>query len=161
MKVKMDSSGSQTALQQAGNGTNRRIRTMAVISAANPMNDNGGRRPNEKLIRQLAVGHYRFFEVMGSENSVMVYNISLDDTQSLCRKHDQECVLFVDLTGGGEVPGQFEELFLEHVRKICEDLASRENRMDVDRLLTESMNPCRTGKSRYMKRGQLYGKLPK
>ena len=157
----MDSSGSQTALQQAGNGTNCRIRTMAVISAANPMDDNGGRRPNEKLIRQLAVGHYRFFEVMGSENSVVVYNISLDDTQSLCRKHDQECVFFVDLTGGVEIPGQFEELFLEYAGKICEDLTSRENRMDVDRLLTESMDPCRTGKSRYMKRGQLYGKLPK
>ena len=149
----MDSSGNQTA----GSGTNRRIRTMAVISAADPLDDNGGRQ--QKLIRQLAVGHYRFFEVTGSENSVMIYNISLDDTQSLCRKHDQECILFIDLTGGVEVPSQFEELFLEHARKICEDLASRENRMDVDWLLTESMDPCRTGKSRYMKRGQLYGKL--
>ena len=202
-KVLSETSRRQKA-QQAIQGTNRRVRTMAIISAENPMgnvmDDEYNERSMEELVRQLTIGHYRYFRVKGNydgfENSLMVYNISLEDTLYLCYKYNQESVIFVDMRNDGDISYQywqgdndhsqlrlqreeheivdateddnyytqiskhfkFRIPFFEHVTKICDDLALRENTIDVDRLITESLESNRAGKSRYLKRGLLYGK---
>lgn len=188
---------------QAIHGTNRRVRTMAIISAENPMgtimNKEYNQQAKEELERQLTIGNYRFFKVKGNydgiENSLMVYNISIEDTLYLCYKYNQESVIFVDMQNDGEVSYQywqgndnhsplklqheeheivdatdddnyytqiskhfkFRIPFFEHVMKICDDLVLRENIIDVDKVITETLEPNRTGKSKYFKRGQLYG----
>ena len=193
--------------QQAIKGTNRRVRTMAIISAENPMGKTMSKEYNkqasEELERQLSIGHYRYFRVKGNydgiENSLMIYNISLEDTLYLCYKYNQESVIFVDMQNDGEVSYQYWEgddnhsqlklqheeheivnatdddnyytqiskhfkfriPFFEQVEKIYNDLALRENDIDVDRIITESLESNRTGKSKYFKRGLLYGKNTK
>ena len=190
--------------QQAIQGANRRVRTMAIISAENPMgkkmNDEYNQQAREKLERQLAIGHYRYFKAKGNydglENSVMIYNISIEDTLYLCYKYNQESVIFVDMQKDGEISYQywqgddnssqlklqheeheivdatdddnyytqiskkfkFRIPFFEHIKKIKDDLSLRENYIEVDRLITESLESNRTRKSKYFKRCQLYGK---
>ena len=190
--------------QQAIQGTNRRVRTMAIISAENPMgntmNNEYNQQAREELERQLAIGHYRYFKVKGNydgiENSVMIYNISIEDTLYLCYKYNQESVIFVDMQNDGEISYQywqgddnssqlklqreeheivdatddddyctqiskkfkFRIPFFDHIKEINYDLSLRENDIDVDRLITECLESNRTRKSKYIKRGQLYGK---
>ena len=185
--------------QQAIQGTNRRVRTVAVISAENPagntMGEEHNRQAMDKLEKELAVGHYKYFK-KGVENPVMIYNISVEDALDLCCRYNQESVIFVDMQNDGEVTYQYwqggdnhsplklrheeHEIpdatdkehyytrisekfkfgmpFLEHIRKINDELSLRDNDMAVDRLITESLEPNRTGKSKYFKRGVLYGK---
>ena len=182
--------------QHAIQGTDRRVRTVAIIPAENPMGNIANKAYNEgareELLRQLTVGHYRFF----NENSLMVYNISLEGTLYLCHRYNQESVIFVNMQNDGDISYQYwqgdddhsqlrlqreeHEIvdateddnyythiskhfrfgipFFEHVTKICDDLALRENTIDVDKLITESLESNRTGKSKYLKRGLLYGK---
>ena len=199
----METSRRQKA-QQAIQGTNRRVRTMAIISAenlmGNTMSNEYNQQAREELERLLAIGHYRYFKVKGSydgiENSVMIYNISIEDTLYLCYRYNQESVIFVDMQNDGEISYQywqgddnssqlklqheehdiidatddgnyytqiskklkFRIPFFEHIKKINDDLSLRKNSIDVDRLITESLESNRTGKSKYIKRGQLYGK---
>lgn len=47
---------------------------------------------------------------------------------------------------------------VEHIQKINADLALRETRFDVARLIQESLDQNRTVYFRYCKRGQLYGR---
>lgn len=202
--VMMETSRRQKA-QQAIQGTNRRVRTMAIISAENPMGKSADKEYNQQasneLERQLSIGHYKYFKVKGNydgiENSIMVYNITIEDTLYLCYKYNQESVIFVDMQNDGEVSYQYWEgddkhsqlklqheeheivdatdddnyytqiskhfkfriPFFEQVKKIYDDLALRENTIDIDKIITESLEPTRTGKSKYFKRGQLYGKI--
>lgn len=103
--------------QQAIKGLNRRVKTMAIISAENPMAQDLGKEYNTKatedLIRNLRVGNYRYYLTKGKygnpENSVMIYNISLDDTIKLAYQYNQESVIFVDMTKDGEVSYQYWE----------------------------------------------------
>lgn len=190
--------------QQAISGTNRRIQTMAIISAENPMgmvaDEEYNKQSTEELIRQLTVGHYKYFVTKGKygtpEKSVMVYNITLEDTLYLAYRYNQESVIFIDMQNGNEVSYQYWEgddhnsplklqheenkiidatndddfytqisrhfkfriPFFEQINRIKEELQLKENKFDVDRLIIESLDNKRTGKSRYIKRGQLYGK---
>jgi hypothetical protein len=93
--------------QSAILGKNRKVKTLAIISAENPMGEKTDKEYNEnatnELIRNLTIGHYRYFQTKGlyetPENSIIVYNISLDDTLYLCYKYNQESVIFVDMRG--------------------------------------------------------------
>lgn len=96
--------------QQAIYGKNRRVKTMAIISAQNPMGSNGNDLPkyynkssHEELLQHLKIGHYRYFVTPGKyetpETSVIVYNISLEDTLYLCYRYNQESVIFIDIQG--------------------------------------------------------------
>ena len=189
--------------QQAIKGINKHIHTIAIITAENPMGGEADneydKRAMEELLRQLSVGHYKYFITKGkygsTENSVMIYNITLDDTLYLCYKHNQESVVFVDITRPDVISYQhwegddhnsplklqheeyevvdatddddaytkicrhfkFRIPFFEHIEKIENDLSLREGRIDIDRLISESLDSNRTGYSRYIKRGKLYG----
>lgn len=96
--------------QRAIMGNNPKIRTIAIISAQNPMGcdgsglpDNYNQNAHEDLIHTLKIGHYRYFETPGKygtpEQSVMVYNISLEDTLFLTYKYNQESVIFIEING--------------------------------------------------------------
>lgn len=99
---------------QSLNGTNKKIRTIAILTSENPGyaddttnfggSDNFGSdnadRVND-LENALRVGHYAWFPVNGHyggdrEHSYMVYNISLEDTLYLGRKYGQEAVIFIE-----------------------------------------------------------------
>ena len=106
--------------QQAIQGKNRRVKTIAIISAQNPMGSDGSDLPkdynqksHEELLKNLKIGQYRYFVVSGkygtSEISVIVYNISLDETLKLCYHFNQESVIFVDITNGEDVSYQYWE----------------------------------------------------
>ena len=102
---------------RAAKGKNSRVKTMAIISAENPMgmtaDDDYNRDANNELIRQLHIGRYAYYQVEGNydglENSIMVYNISLEDTLYLAYRFNQESVIFVDMTNPPEVSYQYWE----------------------------------------------------
>jgi len=191
--------------QQAIYGLNRKVKTLAIISTENPMSKVISKEENEKqrekLLYNLKVGHYLYFETRGKyntlENSVIVYNISLEETLDLCHRYNQQRVIFVDMTDEeGQVSYQYwerteEDLelkltheehrivnatndddfytkiskhfkfripFFEHVESINNLLSEKAKKYDVDNLIGESLNQSRTGYSRYMIRGKLYGK---
>ncbi len=96
--------------QQAIVGKNHRVKTIAIISAQNPMGSDGSDLPNgynerahQDLLKTLKIGHYRYFETPGRygtpEQSVMIYNISIEDTLFLAYKYNQESVVFVEING--------------------------------------------------------------
>lgn len=189
------------ASRRQNQGTNRRVRTMAIISPEKPMDKEYNQQAMDELLEELTIGHYKFFKEKGNydgiENSLMIYNISIEDTLWLCYKYNQGSVIFVDMQNDGEISYQYWEgydnnsplklqheeheivdatdadnyytqiskhfkfriPFFEHVKKIYDGLALRENRIDVDRLITESLERNRTSKSKYFNRGMLYGKL--
>lgn len=106
--------------QQAIQGNNRRIKTLAIISAQKPMGTDGSDLPksynsnsHEELIKNLKIGQNRYFVTPGKygtpEVSVIVYNISLEETIKLCYHFNQESVIFVDMTNGDEVSYQYWE----------------------------------------------------
>ena len=101
-------------------GKNRKVKTLAIISAQNPMGTDDRDLPmyyndisHERLLRNLKIGQYRYFVIHGKyetpETSVIVYNISLEETLNLCYSFNQESVIFVDMTNGNDVSYQFWE----------------------------------------------------
>lgn len=120
IKQGLDETSRRQKAQQAIQGKNRRVKTMAIISAQNPMGTDGSELPkdynkesHEELLHQLKVGQFRYFVTDGKygtrETSVIVYNISLDDTLYLCYHYNQESVIFVDMTDENEVSYQYWE----------------------------------------------------
>ena len=116
----LDETSRRQKAQQSIMGKNRRVKTMAIISAYNPMGGDGTNLPehynkqaHEELINNLRVGQFKYFEVVGKyktfEKSVIAYNISLDDTLFLCYKYNQESVIFIDLTDDNEISYQYWE----------------------------------------------------
>lgn len=114
----LDETSRRQKAQQAILGKNHRVKTLAIISAENPMGMKASReyndRSTEEMINSLKIGHYKWFKVKGlynnPENSVIIYNISLEDTQFLCYKYNQESVVFVDMTSpDGEISYQYWE----------------------------------------------------
>lgn len=97
----------QQKAQQALNGWNASIKTMAILTSENPRyeehsdgeNTNNNQR-RENLEKDLKLGNYAWFPVKGQyggkEKSYIVYNISLDDALYLGRKFGQESIIFID-----------------------------------------------------------------
>lgn len=93
--------------QQALNGWNPSIKTMAILTSENPRyhefsdgkNTNNDQRI-ENLEKDLKLGHFAWFPVKGQyggkEKSYIIYNISLDDSLYLGRKFGQESIIFID-----------------------------------------------------------------
>lgn len=102
---------------QAIQGRNRKIKTIGIISAENPMGkiatDDYNKNATEELIRHLTIGHYQYFITNGKygspEKSIMIYNISLDDMIKLCYKFNQESMVFIDMSNGNDVSCQYWE----------------------------------------------------
>lgn len=71
------------------------------------------KKATEDLIRHLTIGHYQYFITDGMygspEKSVMIYNISIEDTIKLCYKYNQESIVFIDMTNGDDVSCQYWE----------------------------------------------------
>lgn len=189
--------------QQAIKGKNRRVLTMAILSAENPMGMKADKKynneSNDELLRHLTIGHYKFFKTKGNydgfENSIMIYNIDIDDALYLAYKYNQESLIFVDMQKDDSVSYQFwkgddnnsklklqhekHEIidvtdaddyytqiskhfkfripFFEQVEQIPQELLLKENKYNVDRMIVESLDSKRTGKSKYVIRGELYG----
>ena len=189
--------------QQAIKGKNRRVLTMAILSAENPMGMKADKKynneSNDELLRHLTIGHYKFFKTKGNydgfENSIMIYNIDIDDALYLAYKYNQESLIFVDMQKDDSVSYQFwkgddnnsklklqhekHEIidvtdaddyytqiskhfkfripFFEQVEQIHQELLLKENKYNVDRMIVESLDSKRTGKSKYVIRGELYG----
>lgn len=103
--------------QQAIQGKNRKVKTIAIISAQNPMGNVSTEEYNKDahndLLKSLKIGQFRYFETDGlygsPEKSVLVYNISLDDTLFLCYKYNQESVIFIDMTDANQISYQYWE----------------------------------------------------
>ena len=105
--------------QQAIGGKNRRVKTIAIISAQNLMGSDGSDLPsgyNENahndLLKTLKIGQYRYLETLGKygtpKQSVMIYNISIEDTLFLAFKYNQESVVFIEINGS-EISYQYWE----------------------------------------------------
>lgn len=102
---------------QAVQGRNRKVKTIGIISAQNPMGQKASKEYNdsshEDLLRNLKIGHYQYFVTDGKygdpETSVMVYNISLEEMINLCYRYNQESMIFIDMTDGNEVSCQYWE----------------------------------------------------
>lgn len=114
----IDETSRRQKAQQAIVGQNHRVKTMAIISPENPMGMKAPKEYNEKsmeeMINSLKIGHFKWFKVKGlyndPENSLIIYNISLDDTLHLCYKFNQESVVFVDMTSpDGKISYQYWE----------------------------------------------------
>ncbi len=103
--------------QAAIMGKNRKVKTLAIISAQNPMGMEASKEYNDnaqrELIENLENGKYRYFVTKGlygsPEISVIVYNISLKDTIHMCYTFNQESVIFVDMTDGNKISYQYWE----------------------------------------------------
>ena len=58
---------------------------------------------HKDLLNTIKIGHYRYFETLGKygmpEQSVMIYNISIEDTLFLAYKYNQESVVFIEING--------------------------------------------------------------
>lgn len=100
-----ETSRRQKAVQSI-KGNNRKVKSLCIISAENPMGVKASEEYNkastEDLINNLRIGRYQYFVTKGKyggeETSIMVYNISLDDSIKLCYKYNQESMVFVDMT---------------------------------------------------------------
>lgn len=111
-----ETSRRQKAVQSI-QGRNRKIKTIGIVSAENPMGQVASKEYNKKatedLIRHLTIGHYQYFITDGMygspEKSVMIYNISIEDTIKLCYKYNQESIVFIDMTNGDDVSCQYWE----------------------------------------------------
>jgi len=194
--------------QQAIQGKNRRVKTIGIISAQNPMGSDGSelpsdynKRSHEELLDVLKNGQYRFYVTDGMygspERSVMVFNISRDELIKLAYMFNQESAIFVDMTNGDDVSYQYWEgddhnsplklqreeheivdatngrdfytkisrkfkfriPFFECVESYYDLIEARTSQYDVDRLITECVEPGWSGKHRYFCRGKLHGKL--
>jgi len=203
-KILSETSRRQKA-QHANLGSCPYIKTLAIISAENPMGQQMDKEYNKastkELIERLRIAHYGYFMTKGlydsPENSVIIYNIPLDETLKLCYEFNQESVIFVDLNReNGELSYQYWEgddhnsklkmqrevhkvvdatndsnywtqisrdfkfriPFFENINRINKMLMEKEERYNVKKLIEESFNPKRTGYSKYMLRGKLYGK---
>ena len=64
--------------------SNRKVKTIVVISPSYVDN----------LLNNLKIGHYQYFII---DESVIIYNISLDDSKELCCKHNQQKLIFVNI----------------------------------------------------------------
>lgn len=103
--------------QQAIQSKNRKIKTIVIISAQNPMGnvsiEEYNKDAHNDLLKSLKIGQFRYFETNGlygsPEKSVLVYNISLDDTLFLCYKYSQESVIFIDMTDDNQISYQYWE----------------------------------------------------
>lgn len=122
--------------QSAIQGKNRKVKTIGIISAENPMGISATKEYNkqshDELLRHLSIGHYRYYEVKGlynsPEHSVLVYNISLEDTLYLAYKFNQESVIYVDMSDADNISYQYYEgdtpssqLKLQHVEQEVVD----------------------------------------
>lgn len=190
--------------QQAIQGKNRRVKTIGIISAQNPMGKTASKEYNkeaqEKLVGNLKIGRFMYFVTDGlygsPEKSVMVYNISLDDLLHLASKYKQESVIYVDIMDENSISYQYWEIepnsgnyvkqheeselvdatndddyytkiskhfkfripFFEHINYINNVLNERNAKIDVDRLINESLDSSYTGGHKYKCRGDLYYK---
>lgn len=108
-----ETSRRQKAIQSL-NGTNNKIRTLAILTSENPVfkdimdvsdnrdtygDKNTDRR--EDLEKALRIGHYAWFPVKGHygekpERSYMIYNISLEDALYLGRKYGQQSIIYIN-----------------------------------------------------------------
>lgn len=87
------------------NNASKMIKTFAILSAENPMGQAMSPEENEKrrtdLLAYLSTAHYRYFKVKGQygnkENSLIIYNIPLDDTLKIGDKFGQESVIWCHL----------------------------------------------------------------
>lgn len=106
--------------QQAIQGKNRRVKTIGIVSAQNPMGSDGSGLPSDynershnELLDVLRKGQYKYFVTDGKygspETSVMVFNISLDELIKLAYTFNQESAIFVDMTNGNDVSYQYWE----------------------------------------------------
>lgn len=103
----MNETSRRQKAQQAIRGKNRKVKTMAIISAQNPMgmqmDKDYNDRSHAELLDELKNGHFVYFVTKGfydgEELSVIIYNISLTDTLKLCYRYNQESVIFIDCQG--------------------------------------------------------------
>ena len=189
--------------QQAIQGKNKRVRTIGIVSAQNPMGKQASKEYNQRaqneLISGLKNGRFMYYVTDGlygsPEKSVMIYNISLNDLLHIAKKYSQESVIYVDIQGkdisyqyyeidsqNGEYVKRHEENdivdatndndyytkisrhfkfripFFEHIRYITNTLNERAKHIDVDKMLSESLDSSYTGLHKYKCRGELYYK---
>jgi hypothetical protein len=103
--------------QAAIQGKNRKVKTIGIVSAQNPMGSTMPKKYNndahEELLTYLERGNYRYFVTKGlydsPETSVIIYNISLKDTLYYGYTFNQESVIWVDMTKDGEISYQYWE----------------------------------------------------
>ncbi|MCD8207161.1 MAG: DUF3293 domain-containing protein [Bacteroidales bacterium] len=100
-------------------GKSSRIKTIAILSAENPMGAQASPEYNseasEKLFQTLSSGHVIYFPTRNSqyqgikENSCFVYNVSLDYAKFLADTFNQESMIFVDITSPDQISYQYWE----------------------------------------------------
>lgn len=102
---------------RASGGKAARVKTMAILSAEKPMviktDDDYDKEAQAKLIRNLKTGNFIYYKMEGNyggvENSVMIYNITLEDAKLLAYRYSQESMVFVDMTNPPKVSFQYLE----------------------------------------------------
>ncbi len=134
--VPIDETSRRQKAIQSIQGKNRRVKTIVILSAQNPMGKEATKSFNQEkhndLLKTLKIGHYQYFETNGlydtSEKSVMIYNISLNDAKQLCYKYNQESIIFIDMMNDNEIIYQY----WDHKEKNDELVLSKEKKEIVD-----------------------------
>lgn len=104
--------------QSAIVGKNQNVRTLAILSAENPMGKKASEEENkekrEKLETYLNNANYAWFRIKGKygnkEKSHIIYNISLEDAKTIGEMFQQESIIFVNMSDGeGKISYQYWE----------------------------------------------------
>ncbi len=118
MKTISKTSRAKKAIQSI-QGKNKRVRTIAIVSAENPMgkpvSPEYNKEAAEKLFHTLVIGYIIYFPTRNSkykkvkENSVFIYNVTLYYAKSLADDFNQESMVFVDITNPDQISYQWWE----------------------------------------------------
>lgn len=124
--------------QRAINNIGSRVKTYAILTSENPMENRLSKSDNtqltDKLKSHLKAGNFVWFSVKGmhgeKENPFIVYNISLTDTLDIAKKFNQESIIWCDNESGEKQywsrngDGKFSKT---HARNDIDDMTDAED----------------------------------
>ncbi len=101
-KPVLDETSRRQKAEKAIKGTNKNVRTFAILTPENPMGKSWTPEQNKEARKEfervLKVGNFRWFPIKGKydnrENSYIIYNIPLDDALRLGNEYHQESIIY-------------------------------------------------------------------
>ncbi len=115
MTTNLETIKAQQAIEKI-QSKNHRIRTIAIVSADNPMGGpttpEDNERATQRLFHILSTGHIIYFPIKGisgglPENSTFVFNVTLHSAKFFADDFKQERMVFVDITSPDKIIYQY------------------------------------------------------
>ncbi len=103
-KSVLDETSRRQKAEKAIKGTNKNVKTFAILTPENPMAQSytpeQNKEARDKFEKRLRIGGFQWFPIKGqyahnSENSYIIYNIPLDDALWLGNTYHQEAIIYV------------------------------------------------------------------